>query len=160
MGAVIDLSGFELWIFPLFVLGFTLFFGVFPGLILRAVVQLYPRGHPRREELFGELYHSGMGRIERFEFVFQQFETALREGLTFRRSARVEQDARRNMPGHAIGGTLKDNERLIIQFMDPKDRARHLLWKRIKEADEMAVLLPRLPTLLCQTAISVIRNIR
>lgn len=42
-------------------------FGLLPGLILRLVVQLYPKGHPRREELFGELYHSSMGRFERFE---------------------------------------------------------------------------------------------
>lgn len=75
---------------PVSVLGSGLFFGLFPGLILRAVVQFYPSGHPRREELFGELYHSGMGRLERYEWVFQQFETALREGPSLRKRARQE----------------------------------------------------------------------
>lgn len=79
------------WIFPVSVLGSGLFFGLFPGLILRAVVQFYPPGHPRREELFGELYHSGMGRLERYEWVFQQFETAFREGPSLRKRARQEQ---------------------------------------------------------------------
>lgn len=83
-------TGADLWIFPLAVLGFAVFFGLFPGLILRMAVQFYPPGHPRREELFGELYHSGMGRLERYEWVFQQFETALREGPTLRKRARAE----------------------------------------------------------------------
>lgn len=42
----------------------------------------------RRQELFGEFYAPEMGRMSRFEWVFQQLETALREGLAHRRAAR------------------------------------------------------------------------
>ncbi len=35
------------------------------------------------------------------------------------------------MPGQVIGGTLTNDERAMIQLMDPKDRARYPLQKRI-----------------------------
>jgi hypothetical protein len=65
-----------------------------------------------------------------------------------------------SMPGQVIGGTLTNDERSMIQLMDPKDRARYLLQKRIQEKAEMAVLLSRLQTIRHQTAMSVINNIR
>ncbi len=65
-----------------------------------------------------------------------------------------------NMPGQVIGGTLTNDERAMIQLMDPKDRARYLLQKRIQEKAEMAVLLSQLQSLRHQTAMSVINNIR
>ncbi len=65
-----------------------------------------------------------------------------------------------NMPGQVIGGTLTDDERTMIQLMEPKDRARYLLQKRIQEKAEMAVLLSQLQSLRHQTAMSVINNIR
>lgn len=34
-------------------------------------------------------------------------------------------------PGHVIGGTLTDDERMMVQLMDPKDGARYLLQKQI-----------------------------
>ena len=64
------------------------------------------------------------------------------------------------MPGSVIGGTLTSDERAMIQAMDPKDRARYLLQKRIQEQAEMAVLLSQLQSLRHQTAMSVINNIR
>lgn len=65
-----------------------------------------------------------------------------------------------HMPGEVIGGTLTNDERAMIQLMDPKDRARYLLQKRIQEKAEMAVLLSQLQSLRHQTAMSVINNIR
>jgi hypothetical protein len=62
-----------------------------------------------------------------------------------------------NMPGQVIGGTLTDDDRALIQLMDPKDRARYLLQKRIQEKAEMAGLLSQLRH---QTAMSIINNIR
>jgi hypothetical protein len=64
------------------------------------------------------------------------------------------------MPGEVIGGTLTNDEKAMIQLMDPKDRARYLLQKRIQEKAEMAVLLSQLQSLRHQTAMSVINNIR
>jgi hypothetical protein len=59
-----------------------LIFGVFPGAVLRLVALLYPKDHPRRNELIGELY--AVPYRERPLFVAQQFETALNEGLPTR----------------------------------------------------------------------------
>jgi hypothetical protein len=61
-------------------LGFALLvFGFAPAAVLRLIVLLYPRGHPRRRELLGELY--AYPRIERPFWVAEQLETALFEGL-------------------------------------------------------------------------------
>ncbi|MEV4641128.1 hypothetical protein AB0J80_27680 [Actinoplanes sp. NPDC049548] len=65
-----------------------------------------------------------------------------------------------NMPGQVIGGTLSDDERAMIRLMDPKDRARYLLRKRIQEKAEMAVLLSELQSLRHRTALAVIADIR
>ena len=65
-----------------------------------------------------------------------------------------------NLRGTVIGGALTNNELAMIQLMDPKDRARYLLQKRISEKAEMAVLLSQLQSLRHQTAMSVINNIR
>jgi hypothetical protein len=64
------------------------------------------------------------------------------------------------MPGQVIGGTLTNDEKAMINLMDPKDRARYLLQKRIQEKAEMAVLLSQLQALRHQTAMSIINNIR
>jgi len=56
-----------------------LVYGFAPGALLRLIVLLYPRGHPRRRELIGELY--AYPRIWRPFWVAQQLETALFEGL-------------------------------------------------------------------------------
>jgi len=67
-------------------LGFALLvFGFAPGAALRLIVLLYPRDHPRRRELIGELYR--YPRIERPFWVAQQLETALFEGLPGRLTA-------------------------------------------------------------------------
>jgi tetratricopeptide (TPR) repeat protein len=64
------------------------------------------------------------------------------------------------LPGDVIGGTLTNDERAMIRLMDPADRARYLLQKRIQEKAEMKVLLSRLQSLRHQSAMSVINNIR
>jgi hypothetical protein len=56
-----------------------LVYGFAPGALLRLIVLLYPRDHPRRRELIGELY--AYPRIKRPFWVAEQLETALFEGL-------------------------------------------------------------------------------
>jgi len=56
-----------------------LVWGFAPGVVLRLIVLLYPRDHPRRRELIGELY--AYPRIERPFWVAEQLETALFGGL-------------------------------------------------------------------------------
>lgn len=89
------LGGSGWWVLPCSMLTFGATFGLLPGLMLRLIVLLYPKGHPRREELFGELYDPDMGRMARFEWVFQTLETALRQGPACRKRARAERRANR-----------------------------------------------------------------
>jgi hypothetical protein len=56
-----------------------LVWGFAPGAVLRLIVLLYPRDHPRRRELIGELH--AHPRIERPFWVAEQLETALFGGL-------------------------------------------------------------------------------
>ena len=56
-----------------------LVFGFAPGAVLRLIALAYPRDHPRRRELRGELY--AVPRIERPFWVFEQLEVGLCEGL-------------------------------------------------------------------------------
>ena len=81
-------GGSAFWIFPVSLLVFGATLGLLPGLVLRLLVQLYPKDDPRRDELFAELYGPKMTRFRRFEWVFQQLETALRDGLSARRELR------------------------------------------------------------------------
>ncbi len=55
-----------------------LVFGLAPGVILRIFLLAYPKRHPRRAELIGELYCVPL--VERPIWVVQQVETALFEG--------------------------------------------------------------------------------
>ena len=55
-----------------------LVYGFAPGALMRLIVLLYPRGHPRRGELISELY--AYPRIKRPFWVAEQLETALFEG--------------------------------------------------------------------------------
>jgi hypothetical protein len=67
-------------------LGCALFvYGFAPGALLRLIVLFYPRDHPRRRELIGELY--AYPRIMRPFWVAEQLETALFEGLHGRLAA-------------------------------------------------------------------------
>jgi tetratricopeptide (TPR) repeat protein len=59
-----------------------------------------------------------------------------------------------------LGLGLTQDERAMLNAMDPKDRARYLLQRRINEKAEMAELLSQLQELRHQTAMSVINNIR
>jgi hypothetical protein len=81
-------GGSAFWIFPVSLLVFGATFGLLPGLVLRLLVRLYPKDDPRRHELFAELYGPKMTRFRRFEWVFQQLETALRDGLSARHELR------------------------------------------------------------------------
>ncbi len=48
----------------------------------------------------------------------------------------------------------------MFEHMDPKDRARYMLQKKIQEKAQMAALLSRLQSLRHQTAMQVIQNIK
>ncbi len=59
-------------------------FGMAPGAVLRLVVRLYPKGHPRREELVAELY--ALPYSLRPLWVAEQIETSFFDGMRARRS--------------------------------------------------------------------------
>ena len=63
-----------------------LVFGLAPGIVLRLLLLIYPRGHPRRSELLAELYAVPM--VLRPFWVAQQLEVALFEGLPSRWATR------------------------------------------------------------------------
>jgi hypothetical protein len=65
-----------------------------------------------------------------------------------------------HLPDEVIGAGLTDDERAMIELMDPKDRARYLLQRRIQEKAETATLLSQIQSLRHQTAMSIINNIR
>lgn len=65
----------------------VLLFGFVPGFVLRLFILIYPKGHPRRTELLGELYAQPLWL--RLFFVAEQLETALFEGRSARRQARA-----------------------------------------------------------------------
>ncbi len=54
-------------------------FGLAPGLLLRLIVRIYPKDHPRRRELVAELY--AMEYKQQPFFVAQHLELALSEGI-------------------------------------------------------------------------------
>ena len=87
------------WVLPGVLIMSGAIFGFFPGFVLRVLVLLYPVDDPRRRELVAELYT--LGRIERIEWVFQQLETALFEGV----SARLERrrDRRHGLADDSTG---------------------------------------------------------
>ena len=76
------------WMLPSTLLTFAVIFGLFPGATLRLIVLLYPKDDPRRGELIAELYT--LDRMQRIEWVFQQLETGLFEGLSRRLAQRRE----------------------------------------------------------------------
>ena len=80
------IGGSAWWVFPATVMVTAAFFGLFPGVALRLIVLLYPKDHLRRRELVAELYE--LNRLQRFDWVFQQLETALFEGLSSRLAQR------------------------------------------------------------------------
>lgn len=55
---------------------------------------------------------------------------------------------------------LTPEERALLALMDPKDRARFLLQKRLAEQAETAAMLSDLEAIRHEAALSVIRNIR
>lgn len=63
-----------------------LVFGLAPGIVLRLILLIYPRAHPRRRELLAELYAVPM--IVRPFWVAQQLEVAFFEGVPDRWAAR------------------------------------------------------------------------
>jgi hypothetical protein len=79
-------GGSAWWAIPAIALTFGAVFGFFPGFVLRLIILLYPADDPRRRELVAELYV--LGRMERIEWVFQQLETALFEGVSTRLARR------------------------------------------------------------------------
>ena len=81
-------GGSAWWVVPATLLTMAVVFGVFPGVTLRLIVLLYPKDDPRRRELVAELYT--LDRVQRMEWVFQQLETGLFEGLSRRLAERRE----------------------------------------------------------------------
>jgi hypothetical protein len=63
----------------------VLLFGVPPGLVLRLLLLIYPKGDPRRRELRNEM--KAVPYVERWLFVGEQFETVLVEGVPHRVAA-------------------------------------------------------------------------
>jgi hypothetical protein len=131
------LGGSAWWVLPCSLLTVGATFGLLPGLMLRLIVLLYPKGHPRREELFGELYDPDMGRFERFEWVFQQLETAFREGPASRKHARSARRASKTKIG------VKDHEfdpmHAVLELPDGVQlRAQdlHEALRKARESDE------------------------
>jgi hypothetical protein len=72
----------DLVVSPRLLLLSPLVFAVLPGPCLRLLVRLYPKSHPRRTELLGELY--SMPQRRRPWFVVEQLELAIGEGLPAR----------------------------------------------------------------------------
>jgi len=65
-----------------------------------------------------------------------------------------------NFAGDVIGGTLTPEEKAMLAYMDPKDRARYLLQKKMQEKAEMAALCSNLQGLRHSCAQQIIGNIR
>lgn len=59
-----------------------------------------------------------------------------------------------------VGSELSPEEAALVALLDPDDRARFLLQKRIQQKSEMASLVAQLQQLRDETAMSVINNIR
>jgi hypothetical protein len=70
--------------------------GLLPGIMLKPLLLLYPKGSDRPEEILGELY--ALPLRKRLPWAFWQVEVALFEG-TFER-IRARRRARANMPAH------------------------------------------------------------
>lgn len=89
--------GASAWhVFPLGVFVVAITLGFMPGRLLRLIVWLYPKRHPRRDELIAELYV--LGYLKRPVWVLEQLETALTEGCRARIQARRERAARARLP--------------------------------------------------------------
>ncbi|WP_156511454.1 hypothetical protein [Nocardia nova] len=90
----------------------VLIFGFCPGLILRQIVRMYPKGHPRRAEIIAELY--AIAYVMRPIWVAAQLETALHEGLSLRRSGRkTRRDARRLSRNQETASTITHADLLV-----------------------------------------------
>jgi hypothetical protein len=87
-------------------------FAFLPGLVLRQVVRLYPKGHSRRAELLGELY--AMPQWRRPWFVMEQLETALCEGLPTRVSHGIDKVRRRRRPARVRRERAEIYRRAVI----------------------------------------------
>ncbi|WP_460406570.1 hypothetical protein [Actinophytocola sediminis] len=133
------IGGDSWWILPCSLIAVGAAFGLLPGLMLRLIVLLYPKQHPRREELFGELYDPKLGRMERFEWVFQQLELATRQGLSLRRSARIRRREIKRMI---------EIMRHIPILMSPNIRDANLLENNENILNEVDDVLARMPNSL------------
>jgi len=112
-------------VFALFVFGFA------PGLLLRLIVLAFPKNHPRRAELRGEL--DNVPWFERPFWVADQMEVALFEGLRsrlVRRSNRLGEAkalaADVSTAVNAVGGKLVLTRRLAGGCPVPPGAKCHL----------------------------------
>ncbi|MGW4719400.1 hypothetical protein [Nocardia sp. NPDC004260] len=99
----------------------VLVFGFFPGFILRQVVRMYPKGHPRRAELIAQLYT--IDYLVRPVFVAAQLETSLHEGLglrlTNRRARRLDRRFRKIASSMSRADLIAAS--VVYDFPDPKE---------------------------------------
>jgi hypothetical protein len=91
-------------------------FATVPGLLLRLIVLLWPKGHPRRAELMGEFYALGLHR--RIVFVFEMLEAGLFDGLAARF---VRLDSGREVPPPSVA-------RHAELWQPPRKRSRTKRW--------------------------------
>jgi hypothetical protein len=111
--------------------GALILFGFTPGLVLRTIVLLYPKDHPRRAELIGELYRCP--RWERPFWVAEQFEVALFEGLPSRVSSTLRHGrtfvTRRYLEVKLLGlDYVQFRQALIWEFVRSEGRRPGRLW--------------------------------
>lgn len=103
---------------PWNLLWLLLLFGIFPGLLLRLIVLIYPKGHPRRHELIAELY--AVPWHERLLFVAQQLETAACEGIPERVSRRRRRKKGRStvppLIADDLARLLAEHDNAVIQI--------------------------------------------
>jgi hypothetical protein len=87
-------------------------FGFAPGVALRLIVLLYPRGNPRRRELLGELY--AVPTIERPFWVAAQLELALFEGLRTRFRAWRDKQVAKPTAERAESGSASEMDIIVV----------------------------------------------
>jgi len=87
-------------------------FGFAPGVALRLIVLLYPRGNPRRRELLGELY--AVPTIERPFWVAAQLELALFEGLRTRFRAWRDKQVAKPTAERAESGSASEMDTIVV----------------------------------------------
>lgn len=116
-------------VFTLVVTVFLL--GLAPVFVVRLIAAVYPKGHPRRREIVGEMRHvEGVSQLlEQWRWLGETFGLALCEGLPARRSRR------RASSGFGASVPMwRDDEQVQVQVSDlraSKVTVRRMLWGEV-----------------------------